>query len=378
MDEVKILKDLIKIKSFLSEDSNEIKLSNYIFDMLSSSKSLRVEKQFIDKSSERFNVLAQKGNQPNILLAAHIDTVEPRAEWTTEPFSPTVKGSRMYGLGSYDNKGGAAAMLAAAMDSKADNFAMLFYCDEEYQFRGMTNFISNNNELLSSIETAVLSEPTQLMIRKDHRGIIEFDMTLRGKSGHAADLKSGINAINAAYSILEDLSKYLGRFRNKDLGSSTLNVAYIEGGLAVPQPDGGLMLSDQGNNIADYCRLRLEIRTSSEKLKFIKIIERLKNITNILGVSIDKLELCKEFGPLINTDKDLESIKKIMNNLGVPPKYISSKRFGFGDGQFIKAKYDIPTIYIGPVGANMHSANEWVDVSSVRMLKKIYSDLLTN
>ena len=40
--------------------------------------------------------------RPTLLLNSHHDTVRPAASYTRDPFTPTVEGDRLYGLGSND------------------------------------------------------------------------------------------------------------------------------------------------------------------------------------------------------------------------------------------------------------------------------------
>ena len=50
-------------------------------------------------------------SKPTILLNAHIDTVKPVSTWTRDPFTPTMEGDRLYGLGSNDCGGGLVSLL---------------------------------------------------------------------------------------------------------------------------------------------------------------------------------------------------------------------------------------------------------------------------
>ena len=49
--------------------------------------------------------------RPTLLLNAHIDTVKPVASWTRDPYSPTIEGDKLYGLGSNDCGGGLTTLL---------------------------------------------------------------------------------------------------------------------------------------------------------------------------------------------------------------------------------------------------------------------------
>ena len=51
-----------------------------------------------------------------MLFNGHIDvvTVEPRDQWTSDPWRATVRDGKLYGRGACDMKGGIAAMVFAA------------------------------------------------------------------------------------------------------------------------------------------------------------------------------------------------------------------------------------------------------------------------
>src|SRR5262249_2991531 len=62
----------------------------------------------------RTNAVAAVGNgEPPLVLCAHLDTVGTAG--MESPFEPRVESGRVYGRGSYDMKGSAAAIMAAAV-----------------------------------------------------------------------------------------------------------------------------------------------------------------------------------------------------------------------------------------------------------------------
>jgi len=63
----------------------------------------------------RPNVVAEAGKDKGtaLVFCAHLDTVGT-AGMTIPPFEPKVEGNRVFGRGSYDMKGSAAAVMSAA------------------------------------------------------------------------------------------------------------------------------------------------------------------------------------------------------------------------------------------------------------------------
>jgi hypothetical protein len=105
---------------------------------------------FIDRGIEswlekvapgRSNAIAcvGSGTAPTLVLCAHIDTVST-AGMTIPAFDPRVEGNRVYGRGSYDMKGGAAAILCAmaklAKEKLNGTVIAALVADEEYASPG--------------------------------------------------------------------------------------------------------------------------------------------------------------------------------------------------------------------------------------------------
>jgi len=121
----KLLIDLLNIPS---ESGREQQLTETVLNRLKAA-SFQVEK--IPVSDDRFCVLAIEGT-PKILLAAHLDTVVGQLEVSADE-------ENVYGRGSCDTKGSAAAMIVAAEKAAtagATDFGLLFTVGEETSFDG--------------------------------------------------------------------------------------------------------------------------------------------------------------------------------------------------------------------------------------------------
>ena len=106
----------------------------------------------------RPNVVGQfkgTGGGRSLILNGHVDTVtvEPRDEWTCDPFGAEIDGGYMYGRGTSDMKGG---LLAGIL-------AMVYLSEAEVQLRGDVTVESVVNE--------------------EHAGNGTLDLVRRGYSG---------------------------------------------------------------------------------------------------------------------------------------------------------------------------------------------------
>lgn len=192
-------------------------------------------------------------NRPTLLLNAHIDTVKPVATWTRHPFTPTIEGDRLYGLGSNDCGGGLVALLQAfrALTSPAMkrwNGANLIYlasCEEEVSGVGGIRAVL---PLLPKIDVAIVGEPTGMQPAIAERGLMVIDGVAYGKSGHAAR-NEGVNAIYEALDDLLFVREYRFEKESPLLGPTTMQCTVVNSGT-------------QHNVVPDECRFVIDVRTN--------------------------------------------------------------------------------------------------------------------
>ncbi|MBX3093164.1 MAG: dipeptidase [Cryobacterium sp.] len=100
-----------------------------------------------------------RGGKPTILLYAHHDVQPPGKdeEWETSPFEPTVKGDRLYGRGTADDKAGVIAHIAAIRALVATvgpdfdlGLALFIEGEEEWGSGSFANFLEQYREELSA------------------------------------------------------------------------------------------------------------------------------------------------------------------------------------------------------------------------------------
>jgi acetylornithine deacetylase/succinyl-diaminopimelate desuccinylase-like protein len=100
-------------------------------------EALPVAPRVIARAPERPNLLATLDFGPggrHLVLCGHLDTKPVGgANWSVDPFTATIDGDRLYGLGSTDMKGAVAAMIVAAgrLDLPAGRLSLLLVADEE-------------------------------------------------------------------------------------------------------------------------------------------------------------------------------------------------------------------------------------------------------
>ena len=188
-------------------------------------------------------------SRPTILLNAHLDTVKPVAGWVRDPFTPTVEGDRLYGLGSNDCGGGLVALLQVFLHlggrTATHNLVFLASCEEEVSGR---DGIESVLPLLPEIDFAIVGEPTGMQPAIAEKGLMVIDAVAHGKAGHAAR-NEGVNAIYRAMQDILWLKEWEFPRRSALLGPVKQTVTIIQAGT-------------QHNVVPDACMFTIDVRSN--------------------------------------------------------------------------------------------------------------------
>ncbi len=369
-----ILKNLISIPSWVDSTSNESQIGEWIFDYLNKNTNLSVTKQLID--GDRFNIVATNSKITDTLIIGHIDTVQPNANWTINPTRSEVVSGKLFGLGASDMKCGIALMLyLSGLSTLKENTTFLFYCDEEYDFTGMKSFIPKyKNKMQPKLILSL--DGDGLQIGNSCRGLIEIKVTVEGKAGHAARPISGVNAITESQKVIDSVRRMLSKYSTKELGNSTLNIAFIQGGTKKESKDGQIILGQQGNIIANYCEYILEIRVASQKLDATLVKNFIETESKKLSLKVNSIDTRHDLGSWITPKIQLEKyIKMAPSNI-----LKSAKETGYLDIQMLwKAFGKIPTFSFGAgLIGQAHKSDEYVKISDIIKSQKFLTRILTN
>jgi acetylornithine deacetylase len=171
-------------------------------------------------STGRGNVWASRAGH-GVTLSTHLDTVPPY-------IPPRLEGSRLYGRGSSDAKGIAAAMLAAAdrlATAGEERVDLLFVVGEE---KGSDGARAANN-LQPTSRFLVNGEPTESRLASGAKGSLRVTVRTRGREAHSAYAHLGRSAIEPLIELLPTL-RALPLPSDPVLGDTTYNIGVIRGG----------------------------------------------------------------------------------------------------------------------------------------------------
>lgn len=203
------------------------------------------------------NLLVRVGSGDKILaIDAHIDTVAvgDKSLWQEDPFSGRIHTEHVYGRGSADQKGGAAAMITAGRIltelGYSGPYTVLFtFTILEEDCDGMCWKYLIEEEGIKP-DYFVSTEPSSLVLTRGHRGRMEMKAAFSGISCHGSAPERGVNAAYKASRAaleIEALNERLEPDEEHFLGKGTVTVTGISssGPSQCAVPDQGELYLDR-------------------------------------------------------------------------------------------------------------------------------------
>ena len=288
-------------------------------------------------------------SKPTLLLNAHIDTVAPAATWTRDPYSPTLEGDRLYGLGSNDCGGGLVTLLQAfrMLSSMPLRYNLVFLASAEEEVSGADG-IRRALPLLPHIDLAIVGEPTGMQPAIAERGLMVVDAVAHGQSGHAAR-NEGINALYIAMDDIAWIRNYKFPETSSLLGDTKMTVTIISAGT-------------QHNVIPDTCRFTIDIRSNEHHANediFAFLQSHLKSELKARSFHL-KSSMIPAHHPLVQS-----CVAMGMTPFGSPT--LSDQ-----------ALMPWPSMKLGPgQSSRSHTADEYICLSEMRQALQTYVSLLT-
>ncbi|KQS01534.1 acetylornithine deacetylase [Sphingomonas sp. Leaf357] len=178
-----------------------------------------------------------------VVLSGHTDVVPVDGQpWTSDPFTLTRRGDRLFGRGTCDMKAFLALALAGAPAflSGARPVHLAFSYDEEVGCLGAPSMIRELVRDLPPPAAVVVGEPTNMEVVSGHKGISTWRVTVSGHEAHSSLTHLGVSANMVAVRLMARLADLADALALKaDAHSAfcprhaTLTIGQVNGGTAV-------------------------------------------------------------------------------------------------------------------------------------------------
>ena len=302
----------------------------------------------------RPNVVAKvgTGDGPTLALCAHLDTVGTDG-MTIPPFDPAVEDGKLFGRGSYDMKGSAGAILAAAAslahDALGGRVLLALVADEEHASLGAQDFVRRHRA-----DACVVTEPSEGALILGHKGFVWAEVVTRGVAAHGSRWDLGVSAIARMGRIVAALDAFdrdtLRARVHPLVGPASMHCALIEGGSGL-------------STYAPECRVKVERRTIPGETPA-QVLDELRQVASACGEPA-AVTLLLDRPPLL-CDREARVVTCVREAVqSVTGQAPAEAGVAYWMDAAIFSAAGIPTVNYGPSGAGAHAAVEWVDVASL-------------
>jgi putative selenium metabolism hydrolase len=181
------------------------------------------------------NILGRIGSGKHVVMMdSHTDTVgigDPK-EWGWDPYKGKVEDGYIYGRGACDQRGGMVSMVYAGkliqeLGLAGDTTVYMVGSVQEEDCDGLPWLYILREDGIRP-DCVVITEPSRLGIYRGHRGRMEIELHLRGRSCHASAPERGDNPVYKMSRLVQEVEKLNTRLRDDAfLGKGTIAVTQI-------------------------------------------------------------------------------------------------------------------------------------------------------
>lgn len=337
------LQHLVRIPSIPADPQACYEIIEYIRDELAP-YNLHIRGDF-EANNPWLLATTQDTNEPDILLAAHLDVV-PADYYRLEN-----KDGKLYGRGTYDMKFAAACYLQFlrlhAEELARLNIGLLFTTDEERDSASMPDVLA------TGLRPKVVFLPDggdNWKPEQRAKGFHDVMLTVQGKTAHGSRPWEGDNALHTLMDILNQLRAH---YPSDSKSGATLAVNWLRAGQA-------------HNQIPDNAQASIDFR-SFDRQDIDDLQVTLNALINKYNLTITPINTSPPVA-FDNTSPAVQSFLQVLRRELAVEELAYSDAFGGTDARFF-AKYNIPCIIVEPHGGNRHADNEWLLASD---LEKFY------
>lgn len=339
MDTIKLLEKLITFRT-TENRVNQIREAVGYVEKLFKDKKVWTRTHYVGDKPVLY-ACTTGTRKPDLLLVPHLDVVEG----ADSQFVPKRRGAWLYGRGATDCKSNAAVTIQTLLHFAGSGKSVGAYLTTDEEIGGPTTrflvkrgYVGKLNVLLDNGRAVVYRQ----------KGILNLQVSVRGKSAHGARPWNGINANEKLMRAYPKIKKLFPPTRSKNRWHPTVNLGIMQGG-------------DTINRVPDTAHMWLNIRLT-EKVDYRRVIEKIRAIPEV-----DRIKMLGHYPFYACDPKSLEvkNFKKAMEQeLGAKLK-LESMHGATDAHNFAGVKEPVVISGVG-AGKGEHGPKECVDTREVR------------
>ena len=332
--------------------------------------------------------LKGSGGGRSLILNAHLDVVPPdeASRWKHRPWGGEIEGDKVFGRGSCDMKGGAAAIIVAVevlsdlgIELQGD-LIIETVLDEEINGMGTVATIERGYKA----DAAIIPEPSNLNLWIATRGLLWARAIIEGRSGHA-ELNHPHWTEGGAVNAIEKASLVLESFHNLELDwtrRSTKRHALLSTPRIVPTI---LRSGEFWATIPNRCCMEMDIQYlpadrdekgygSKVKREIEEHLLRSCQSDNWLAEHPATIEWVMDLPPM-EVQQQHPLVRSVLSAAEtIPLKPRISALDSWDDGAHFMNLVDVPSVSIGPGPTEQaHVVDEFVSVDTLVETTKVLS-----
>jgi succinyl-diaminopimelate desuccinylase len=352
---VALTRDLILIPSDESRPDDITRCIEFVNNHVESLNNITVKKYY-HRGIPSLVALPKNLQHPKVLLCGHLDVI---THSDVQSYRSHIADDRIYGPGSADMKGPLAILLEIFrnLHTQYDNLSLGLAVTSDEERGGESGMRFLFDEVGLRCDVAMIPDGGSLNeITVEEKGILHLKIYCNGHSAHAARPWLGNNS-------LERLVDSAARVRN-DFESLKQDKGhwYPTCALTIVSTPNQTV-----NRIPSVAEGALDIRFPAPYT----INEMLNRVCKILGEGIEALALVSAEPTTLPMDPLYLSVTEEIT--GKPAAL--GREDGGSDARFI-GRLNIPVIVSRPIVGELHSENEWIDISTMETFYRIYEQYL--
>ncbi|MCQ6560476.1 M20/M25/M40 family metallo-hydrolase [Paenibacillus mendelii] len=336
--------------------------------------------------SDRPNVVAEwkgTGGGQSLIFSSHMDTTTAASGWDRDPWAAHIEDGKLYGLGTFDMKGGLVASISAVRCLKELGFQLqgdvLVESVVDEEFGGANGTLASRIRGYNP-DAAIIPEPTNMSVCPGNHGGAQWRVTFTGNTGMSFSGETIINPANIAAKFIVYLEEFEAE-RQKKGGPAPYFIHDHVLPVIVTRLEAGDMNAPLCDTGPAECHVDLWVEchagvTEEELEKELVNGFQRKYADEYMKWNKPTFRKLIRFLPGTQVDSKFPLIGLLSEIAGeaTDGKYGSITGAPFACDSFMFNQYtNTPAIIMGPVGANAHAPDEYIDIPAFLKLVEIYA-----